>query len=197
MAYRIIVYKSIMKKSEKIKGKEAVAARKKKQVQYGIIAAAGIILVALFGFAIFNPFVAKTGDTVNVFYTGTLDDGTVFDTNMNATPLAFTVGKGMVIPGFDEAVVGMAANDVKTVRIPSEKAYGSYNNSLIHSMNRSAFPANVTSVAGQYYAIKSITNGMVSYVKIINVTKSTITLDENHELAGQNLTFSIRLAGIN
>ena len=197
MAYRIIVYKSIMKKSEKIKGKEAVAARKKKQVQYGIIAAAGIILVALFGFAIFNPFVAKTGDTVNVFYTGTLDDGTVFDTNMNATPLAFTVGKGMVIPGFDEAVVGMAANDVKTVRIPSEKAYGSYNNSLIHSMNRSAFPANVTPVAGQYYAIKSITNGMVSYVKIINVTKSTITLDENHELAGQNLTFSIRLAGIN
>jgi peptidylprolyl isomerase len=197
MAYRIIVYKSIMKKSEKIKGKEAVAARKKKQVQYGIIAAAGIILVALFGFAMFNPFVAKTGDTVNVFYTGTLDDGTVFDTNMNATPLAFTVGKGMVIPGFDEAVVGMAANDVKTVRIPSEKAYGSYNNSLIHSMNRSAFPANVTPVAGQYYAIKSITNGMVSYVKIINVTKSTITLDENHELAGQNLTFSIRLAGIN
>jgi peptidylprolyl isomerase len=197
MAYRIIVYKSIMKKSEKIKGKEAVAARKKKQVQYGIIAAAGIILVALFGFAMFNPFVAKTGDTVNVFYTGTLDDGTVFDTNMNATPLAFTVGKGMVIPGFDEAVVGMAANDVKTVRIPSEKAYGSYNNSLIHSMNRSAFPANVTPVAGQYYAIKSITNGMVSYVKIINVTKSTITLDENHELAGQNLTFLIRLAGIN
>ena len=186
-----------MKKSEKIKGKEAVAARKKKQVQYGIIAAAGIILVALFGFAMFNPFVAKTGDTVNVFYTGTLDDGTVFDTNMNATPLAFTVGKGMVIPGFDEAVVGMAANDVKTVRIPSEKAYGSYNNSLIHSMNRSAFPANVTPVAGQYYAIKSITNGMVSYVKIINVTKSTITLDENHELAGQNLTFLIRLAGIN
>ena len=186
-----------MKKSEKIKGKEAVAARKKKQVQYGIIAAAGIILVALFGFAMFNPFVAKTGDTVNVFYTGILDDGTVFDTNMNTTPLAFTVGKGMVIPGFDEAVVGMAVNEVKTVRIPSEKAYGSYNNSLIHVMNRSAFPANVTPVAGQYYAIKSITDGTVSYVKIINVTQSTITLDENHELAGQNLTFSIRLAGIN
>jgi peptidylprolyl isomerase len=186
-----------MKKSEKIKGKEAVAARKKKQVQYGIIAAAVIILVALFGFAMFNPFVAKTGDTVNVFYTGILDDGTVFDTNMNTTPLAFTVGKGMVIPGFDEAVVGMAVNEVKTVRIPSEKAYGSYNNSLIHIMNRSAFPANVTPVAGQYYAIKSLTDGTVSYVKIINVTQSTITLDENHELAGQNLTFSIRLAGIN
>jgi peptidylprolyl isomerase len=197
MAYRIIVYKSFMKKSEKIKGKEAVAARKKKQVQNGIIAAAGIILVALLGFAMFNPFVAKAGDTVNVVYTGTLDDGTVFDTNVNATPLAFTVGKGMVVPGFEEAVVGMAVNDVKTVRIPSEKAYGSYNNSLIHVMNRSAFPANVTPVAGQYYAIKSITDGTVSYIKIINVTQSTITLDGNHELAGKNLTFSIRLVGIN
>jgi peptidylprolyl isomerase len=197
LAYRIIVYKSSIKKSGKIKGKEVVAARKKKQVQYGIIAAAGIILVALLGFAMFNPFVAKAGDTVNVFYTGTLDDGTVFDINVNATPLAFTVGKGMVVPGFEEAVVGMAVNDVKTVRIPSEKAYGSYNNSLIHVMNRSAFPANVTPVAGQYYAIKSITDGTVSYIKIINVTQSTITLDGNHELAGKNLTFSIRLAGIN
>jgi peptidylprolyl isomerase len=186
-----------MKKSEKIKGKQAIAARKKKQVQYGIIAVAGIILVALFGFTLFNPFVAKAGDTVNVFYTGTLDNGTVFDTNVNDTPLAFTIGKGMVIPGFDEAVAGMSVNASKTVRIPSEKAYGSYNNSLVHTMNRSSFPANVTPVTGQYYAIKSITDGTVSYAKIINITTSTITLDENHELAGQNLTFSIRLVGIN
>ena len=186
-----------MKKSEKIKGKEAVAARKKKQFQYGIIAAAGIVIAAIILFVMFNPFVAKAGETVDVYYTGTLDNGTIFDTNVNASPLTFTLGKGMVIPGFDEAVAGMAVNDVKTVRIPSEKAYGSYNNSLIHIINRSAFPANVTPVAGQYYAIKSITDGTVSYVKINNVTPSTITLDENHGLAGQNLTFSIRLVGIN
>jgi len=187
-----------MKKSEKIKGKEAVAARKKMQVQYGIIAAAGIILVAIVYFAMFNPVVVKAGDTVNVFYTGTLDNGTVFDTNVNATtPLTFTVGKGMVIQGFDEAVVGMAVNNVKTVRIPPEKAYGSYNSLLVHTMNRSAFPANVTLLEGQYYAIKSITDGSVSYVKIIHVTQSTITLDENHELVGQTLTFSIKLVAIN
>ncbi len=185
-----------MKKSEKIKGKEAVAARKNKQVQYGIIAAVGIILVAVLGFVIFNPFVAKTGDTVDVYYTGTLDNGTIFDTNENATPLTFTLGKGMVIPGFDEAVAGMAVNDVKTVWIPSEKAYGSYNSSLIHTVDRSVFPENVTPVSGQYYAIKKITDGSVSYVKIINVTPSTVTFDENNELAGQNLTFSIRLVGL-
>jgi peptidylprolyl isomerase len=186
-----------MKKSEKIKGKEAVAARKKKQFQYGILAAAGIVIAAIILFVMFNPFVAKAGDTVDVYYTGTLDNGTIFDTNVNASPLTFTLGKGMVIPGFDEAVAGMAVNDVKTVRIPSEKAYGSYNNSLVHIVNRSAFPANVTPVAGQYYGIKRTTDGAVSYVKIINVTQSTVTLDENNELAGQNLTFSISLVGIN
>ncbi len=201
MAHRIIMYQSTMKKgtmkkSEKIKGKEAVAARKNKQVQYGIIAAVGIIIVAVLGFVIFNPFVAKTGDTVDVYYTGTLDNGTIFDTNENTTPLTFTLGKGMVIPGFDEAVAGMAVNNVKTVWIPSEKAYGSYNSSLIHTIDRSVFPANVTPVSGQYYAIKKITDGSVSYVKIINVTPSTVTLDENNELAGQNLTFSIRLVGL-
>ena len=197
MVYRIIVYRSIMKKSEKSKGKEAVAARKKKQVRYGIIAAAGIILVALLGFAMFNPFVAKAGDTVNVFYTGTLDDGTVFDTNVNATPLAFTLGKGMVIPGFDEAVVGMAVNDEKTVRIPADKAYGSYNSSLVHVLNRSALPANMTPVVGQFFTIRRTTDGATSVVKIINVTPSTITWDENHELVGKNLTFSIKLVAIN
>jgi peptidylprolyl isomerase len=195
--YQSTMKKGTMKKSEKIKGKEAVAARKKRQVQYGIIAAAAIILVVILGFVIFNPFVAKTGDTVEVYYTGTLDNGTIFDTNENATPLTFTLGKGMVIPGFDEAVAGMAVNNVKTVWIPSEKAYGAYNNSLIHTIDRSVFPANVTPVSGHYYAIKKITDGSVSYVKIINVTPSTVTLDENNELAGQNLTFSIRLVAIN
>ena len=197
MVYLIIVHTTGMKKSEKIKGKEAVAARKKKQVMYGILAAAGILFIAIIGIALFNPFVAKTGDTVEVYYTGALDNGTIFDTNENAAPLIFTLGKGMVIPGFDVAVAGMSVNEVKTVRIPSEKAYGLYNSSLVHVMNRSVFPSNVTPVTGQYYSIKSMIDGTVNYVKIINVTSSTVTFDENHELAGQNLTFSIRLVGIN
>ena len=188
---------SNMKKSEKMKGKEAVAARKKMQVWYGILAGAGVVIIAIIMIIAFNPFVAKNGDTVSVYYTGTLDNGTVFDTNENATPLIFTLGEGRVIAGFDEAVAGMSVNESKTVRIPSEKAYGSYNSSLIHVVNRSVFPANITPVAGQYYAIKSTTDGTVSYTKIINVTSSTITFDENHELAGENLTFSVRLVAIN
>lgn len=186
-----------MKKSKKIKGKDAVATRKNNLVQYGIIAVAGIIIIAIFWFVMFNPVVANVGDTVSVYYTGTLDDGSVFDTNVNATPLAFTLGEGMVILGFEEAVSGMAVNDEKTVRIPADKAYGSYNSSLVHILNRSALPANMTPVVGQFYTIRSTIDGAASVVKIINVTPSTITLDENHELVGKNLTFSIKLVAIN
>jgi peptidylprolyl isomerase len=186
-----------MKKSEKIKGKEAAAARKKLQVRYGLLVAAGIIVVAILWFVMFNPLVAKTGDTISVYYTGTLDDGTVFDSNLNGTPLSFTMGNGMVIPGFEEAVAGMAVNDVKTVKIPPEKAYGTYNSSLVHVLNRSALPANMTPVAGQYYSIRRTTDGAVSMIKIINVTPTTVTWDENHELAGKNLTFTLRLVSIN
>jgi peptidylprolyl isomerase len=186
-----------MKKSEKIKGKEAVASRKKMQIRYGIIVAAGIIIAAVLGFVMLSPPVAKTGDTVAVYYTGTLDDGTVFDTNLNASPLSFTLGKGMVIPGFEEAVAGMAVNDVKTVKIPPEKAYGIYNSSLVHTLDRSALPANMTPVEGQYYSIRRTTDNAVSVIRIINVTPTTVTWDENHELAGKNLTFTLRLVSIN
>jgi peptidylprolyl isomerase len=197
MAFRLIVYTGSMKKSEKLKGKAVVAARKKNQVRYGILAGAGIVIVAIFGFIMFNPFVAKMGDTVEVYYTGILDDGTIFDTNVNASPLEFTLGKGMVIPGFEEAVAGMAVNESKTVWIPLDKAYGSYNRSLIHVLNRSALPANMTPVEGKYYTLRSTINGAINTVKAINVTASTVTLDENHVLAGQNLTFTLRLVSIN
>ena len=197
MAYRIILYTGIMKKSEKLKGKQAVVLKKKKLLQYGLLAGAGVVIVAILLLVVFNPFVAKAGDTVNIYYTGTLDDGTIFDSNVNGTPLTFTVGKGKVIPGFEEAIIGMAVNNEKTVRIPPEKAYGLYNASFIHVMNRTAFPSNLTPVVGQYYSVRNTIDGSESSVKVINVTDSTITLDANHALAGQNLTFSIRLAAIN
>ncbi len=170
MADRIILNTSIMKKSEKIKGKQAVALQKKKQFRYGLLAGAGVVIVAIIVLVFFNPFVVKAGDTVKVFYTGTLDDGTIFDSNVNGTPLTFTVGKGMVIPGFEEAVIGMAANSEKTVKISPEKAYGLYNTSLIHVVNRSAFPSNLTPAVGQYYSVQSTIDGSESSVKVINVT---------------------------
>jgi peptidylprolyl isomerase len=184
-----------IKKTEKLKGKERVAA-KKKQTTMIAVAAGVIIIVALASWFFFlNPSAARSGDTVSVYYTGALDDGTIFDSNVNGSPLIFTLGKGFVIPGFDEGVVGMAPNTTKVVHIPSEKAYGSYKNELIQVINRSAFPKDTVPIIGEGYTIRR-DDGAVSYVRIRNITENSITIDENHELAGKDLTFTITLIGI-
>jgi FKBP-type peptidyl-prolyl cis-trans isomerase 2 len=193
MDYRIIVHKSAMKRSEKVKGKERVLERRRQYKRAGLVVAGIIIIGIILLFVWFNPFVARAGDIATVYYTGTLDNGTVFDSNMNSTPLSFVLGSGQLIAGFNEAVTGMGANDQKTVRIPVEKAYGPYRTELVHDMSRSIFPANETPIAGEYYTFKRASDGAVSRVKVVNVTSSTVTVDENHVLVGQNLTFTIRL----
>lgn len=182
-----------MKKSEKAKGKEKVVQRKKQYKQAGIVAGSILMVAAIIFFILFNPFVVKAGDTVSVYYTGMLDDGTVFSENTGGTPLTFTLGQGKVISGFEEAVIGMSANETKTVTIPVDKAYGPYRNELIHSIDRSMFPANLTPVVGEKYSFTRSSDGARSIIKVLNVTPSTVTVDENHELAGKNLTYTIQL----
>jgi len=193
MVDRIIVLEKIMKKSEKVKGREAVAAKKRLYPKLAMVVAAGILILVIIGYFLLNPSGAKSGDMVTVEYTGSLSDGTVFDSNVNATPLTFIIGQGRVIKGFEEGVTGMAQGETKTVKIPVDKAYGPYNDALVHVVNRSALPANITAEVGGVLKITRQPDGGVDYVKIINVTPSTITLDENHELAGKDLVFTIRL----
>jgi len=185
-----------MKKSEKVKGKERVETEKKKLLTVLGGAVAAIIVLTVIGLVFFNPSGAKTGDTVSVYYTGTLLDGTVFDSNMNSTPLVFTIGQGKIIPGLEEAVIGMTPNTTKTVQIPVAKAYGPYQNELVHVVNRSTIPGGEDLKIGERYSIRRTTDGAVAHVKIINITPSTVTWDENHDLAGKDLIFTVRLDGI-
>jgi peptidylprolyl isomerase len=141
--------------------------------------------------------VATKGDTVSVYYTGTFENGTIFESNMNeTTPVNFTLGNSSVIEGFEEAVTGMSLNQQKTVSIPSEKAYGTYNLSLIRTVIRTGPIANTTFVEGQTYYIHDRTTNAISVVKILNVTPITVTWDANDPLAGQNFTFTIKLVKI-
>jgi len=186
-----------MKKSEKVKGKEAAAVRKKSYMKYGIILVAAIILIAAVGYIVLaNRTVAKPGDVVGVYYTGKFDNGTVFDSNINSTPLEFTLGSGQMISGFDEAVTGMAVGDEKTVALPVEKAYGPYHPDLVVTVNRSANLSVTNPYIGEHLTVTNPSTGSTSMVRIINVTPSTITIDANFDLAGQNLTFTIKLATI-
>ena len=187
-----------MKKSEKAKGKGAAVARRKSYTTYGIILVIAVILVAAAGYFVFaNRTVAKAGDTVGVYYTGKLDNGTEFDSNMNTTPLEFTLGSGKMISGFDKAVTGMAVGEEKTVTLPVDEAYGPYYPDRIVQVNRSGNSSVANPVVGNHLIFTDPSTGATYRVKIINVTPSVVTVDANYDLAGQNLTFTIKLATIN
>ena len=183
-----------MKKSEKLKGKAAVADRKKHYIRYAVAAAAVIVVMLIVLFYLFNPFVAKNGDTVMIYYTETFENGTELYNNLEGDPLVFTIGNNTVITGLEEAVTGMAPNATKTVNISFDKAYGPYRNDLIVVMNRTVFSDDVEPIVGDTYSIRR-DDGGVAYVKLLNLTSDKVTFDQNHPLAGENLTFTIRFVG--
>lgn len=138
---------------------------------------------------------AKLGDTVRVHYTGKLDDGTVFDSSLNAEPLEFTLGDGNIIAGFEKAVMGMSPGDSKTEVIPAEQAYGAYQESMVLVVDRAQMPSDMQPEVGQQLEIRQ-PSGQTIPVVITDVSEADVTLDANHPLAGEDLTFDIQLVEI-
>ena len=138
---------------------------------------------------------AKSGDTVKIHYTGTLDDGTQFDSSAGRDPLEFEVGSGQVIPGFDKAVEGMSVGDSKSVRIEADDAYGQRHDQLVQEVERSMLPDDLDPKEGM--ALQSSSpDGQVTQFMVTAVTDETITVDANHPLAGHALSFDIELVEI-
>jgi peptidylprolyl isomerase len=138
---------------------------------------------------------AQSGDVVRVHYTGKLLDDSVFDSSVGAEPLEFTLGAGMMIPGFDNAVLGMKVGENKTITIPYTEAYGAYQEELVAELDRSLLAADAEPYVGQQMQM-ALANGGVMSVVIIAVSATTITIDANHFLAGQDLIFAIELVEI-
>jgi peptidylprolyl isomerase len=138
---------------------------------------------------------AKQGDTVRVHYTGKLDDGTVFDSSVDRDPLEFTIGTGMIIPGFERAVVGMQPGESKTEIIPTEQAYGPHVDEMVVVVDRRQMPGEIEPEIGQQLQIQQET-GQIIPVVVTEISDASITLDANHPLAGEDLTFDIRLVEI-
>jgi len=138
---------------------------------------------------------AKSGDTVKIHYTGTLDDGTEFDSSAGRDPLEFSLGSGQVIAGFDNAVDGMAVGESKTVTIPPAEAYGDRHEKLIQQVPASSLPDDMKPEVGMQLQSKS-RDGQEMNLVVAEVTEETITVDANHPLAGFALTFAIELVEI-
>jgi peptidylprolyl isomerase len=138
---------------------------------------------------------AKSGDNVKIHYTGTLEDGTEFDSSAGREPLAFALGTGQVITGFDNAVDGMTVGESKTVTIPAGEAYGDRHEQLVQQVPKTALPEEMKPEVGMQLQSQS-PDGQVMNLVVTGVEEDSITVDANHPLAGQALTFAIELVAI-
>ncbi|SDB40550.1 FKBP-type peptidyl-prolyl cis-trans isomerase 2 [Desulfonatronum thiosulfatophilum] len=137
---------------------------------------------------------AQTGNNVKVHYTGRLDNGQVFDSSAERDPLEFTLGQGQLIPGFEKAVSGMQVGDKKTVTIPAEDAYGTRQEELLFSVERTQLPDHIQPEVGQQLQVSQ--DGQATVVTVADLTDTTIVLDANHPLAGENLTFDLEVVEV-
>jgi peptidylprolyl isomerase len=138
---------------------------------------------------------ATTGDKVKIHYTGTLEDGSQFDSSDGREPLEFQLGSGQVIPGFDKAVEGMAVGETKSVTIPPEEAYGPRNEQAIQEVPNSALPPDLKPIEGMSLQAQS-QNQQPIQLTVVAVNEDSITVDANHPLAGKALNFEISLVAI-
>jgi peptidylprolyl isomerase len=138
---------------------------------------------------------AQKGDKVFLHYVGKLDDGSVFDSSINSNPLEFTIGDGSIIPGFEEAVIGLEEGQKKSFTVKPEDAYGPYYNERVIVINKSQLPPDLDPQIGDKLQGQQ-PDGSVVLFSVIDRNEDEITLDGNHPLAGKNLNFEIELVKI-
>ncbi len=142
-----------------------------------------------------NTHAAKHGDTVRVHYKGTLDDGSEFDNSAGREPLEFRLGTGQVISGFERTVTGMTVGETRTARLNADDAYGTHRAELVLALPREQFPEEMEPQVGQQLELQADDGGRMPVV-ITDVGAETVTLDANHPLAGEALTFELELVEI-
>ena len=137
----------------------------------------------------------RPGDTVRVHYTGRLQDGRVFDSSRQRGPLELTVGQGQVIPMFEEALTAMEPGEERTVAIPAEQAFGPRRADLLVSVDRTQFPEHIEPAVGQELQVRR-DGGATAIVTVAEVSDEQVTIDTNHPLAGEDLTFDLELVEV-
>ena len=138
---------------------------------------------------------AQEGDTVRIHYTGTLDNGSQFDSSSGRDPIEFTLGSQSVIPGFETGVTGMQVGEQKTIHIPADEAYGQRNENLVEDVPLQQFPEDLQLQVGMHLQAQG-PNGESFNVVVTALGEESATLDGNHPLAGEALNFELELVEI-
>lgn len=138
----------------------------------------------------------QQNDTVKVHYTGKLSDGQVFDSSKDRDPLEAKLGEGQLIPGFEKALVDMQVDEEKTVTIPKEEAYGEKRDELFQKVDKEQLPKEIEPKKGMGLVSQN-PDGTQRQLRVAEVHDDHIVVDANHPLAGQDLTFDLKVVGIN
>jgi FKBP-type peptidyl-prolyl cis-trans isomerase 2 len=137
----------------------------------------------------------KENNTVKVHYTGKLADGQVFDTSEGKEPLAFTLGEGRLIPGFEKGLIDMKLNEKKTTNLTKDEAYGDPREDLIIEVPKSELPQEMTPEVGMGLVSRT-PEGQEMNLLVVEVREETVVLDGNHPLAGKDLIFDLEVVEI-
>lgn len=166
------------------------------RAHYAFLASVALVLLLVGGVRAEDEEekVVKNGDQVSIEYTLKLDDGTTADTNVGGEPLSYQAGAEQILPALDEALVGLHVNDTKEVTLPPEQGYGPVDPGKFQTVELSAIPEVARKPGAQLVAQDPEGNQLP--VRVYEVHESTIVLDLNHPLAGQNLNFEIKVIGI-
>jgi len=135
---------------------------------------------------------AKSGKDVSLHFTGFLENGSVFDTSEGKTPIKFKLGSEDVIPGFNEGVLGMEIGEVRRIEIPPERGYGIYHDELIQEFPHTNFEGGIA----EGLTVHGMIKGQMVTGNIVNIVKEKVLVDFNHPLAGEKLTFEVKLISI-
>jgi FKBP-type peptidyl-prolyl cis-trans isomerase SlpA len=137
----------------------------------------------------------KADDTVQVHYTGKLEDGNVFDSSRDREPLEFTLGQGEIIPGFEQGILDMEVNETKTIEVPHTEAYGERKDELLHEVPKDQLPEEIKPEVGMALSSK-MPDGREIPLTVTEVGEEKIVVDANHPLAGKDLTFEVEVVAI-
>jgi FKBP-type peptidyl-prolyl cis-trans isomerase SlyD len=133
----------------------------------------------------------EAGKTVGFEYTLSLDDGSVVQSNKGAEPLTYVHGESQILPALEQQLEGLGIDDQKAVKLAAEDAYGDVKEEAFQEVPAEQIPENARQVGAQLSA-----QGYNGAIRVHEVKDETVVLDFNHPLAGENLTFDIRVVSI-
>ncbi|WP_176521720.1 FKBP-type peptidyl-prolyl cis-trans isomerase [Longimonas halophila] len=138
---------------------------------------------------------AQPGDTVEIDFVGRFEDGEVFDSSEERGPITFTIGGEAVIEGLQNIVKGMEPGETKAEEVPPEHAYGHRRSDMVKEIERAHLPDDMDPEVGVALRLR-LDNGRRVKAFVSKMTEDTVTIDANHPLAGQTLTFEVTLNAI-